>query len=1346
MIPESRLAAWIERLERAGLDLDVPVLLDALWLAGKRIAFESQSVRVSVPEAPLRRRRKTPRSKAPAQQSGAPEDARVERSDTTKVYAHAANLPRGPSVKASPIAVPAAPALHQTLALARALRPLRQRRRSPSREELDEEATVHATAEQLRGVKPVFVPVREPWYEAAVVVEDDPAMHVWHDTVRAFVHLLERTGAFRDVRLWRLQMTPVRLIGPSGTPVRSNVFESTYPKRLILFVTHGVSSHWFDGRYAQVLGPWSHHASLLLVHLLPPHLWKLTELGEPRALVQTVHPGQVAAELNTAPLWWLRGLPPERHRLSLPVASLDAASLGTWAEMQMARGSQCPAMIVDTRVRAPQRPEPTEDERVDYEQAVAFFRSYATDEAWNLSIALSTSAFTLPVARVIQAARWGRAASHTHLAEILLSGLVRTRTPINETTDPNEVYYEFYPEARSILQRSLRDDDRQALANDLEEYVSLYLQQAGAPTKFRALVRDEKGNFNLPGWAQPFAHVGTALLGATSGPAPEELVERFGTAVPAKVFHAVTQLAAIAIDPGANVDLRPWMADRVASIAKLDVDLWQVLLEHRLIGVHEDGWWEFGRDVGERLESASRSSDSPTFGFDVSAGPETGFKRRIVIASDERDRPGTGRHAGSFRVLQIQHDSSRVSVAQQRREAIASADIVVAWESDERNWPELALAERFGRTVYRASDLADPDVPEDLLHLTLAAPLARMSGVALPEDGTRHKRVNLLVERLRLRARPTIVLGPDEEMRTEARQALWDRPVRERFRKIEWRTPDAAPSSSPDTLTVIAGRERPFEKWPTTLSLLLLNPDLDVYGSAPRQVRWVDFRHIRRPKGMSPGEHDVRRLQRHVEALPWRTRGVIGVLSVLEGEAPTRVLDTIPSELISDFLAAGMVRRKGDGFLVRACLRDSFSSSVEVDSHRAVLRAYRFDGATAWRTLEDDGYIYNNLFRHLIGAGMTDWATRVATRTEWWDRRVRAGRVEDDLTALGRIGESPEVRRAIRSAERDAGGGTPFEEPTIEPPAPAPTPRGLRHDIFLCYAREDDDRAKRLVDVLQAKGWSVFWDQGIRPGSPFAQEIETEISAAKCAIVLWSRRSVESAFVRNEASFAMQRGALLPVLFDDVKPPLGFEDLVTWSLVGWSGQQDDRLDRLVADVTDRIGRSEAFVWPIDANLVTGARDRHPDLGPTVNMMCRATNNLPYPIELSQLEIRVSRDGEAIFHLRHHLFYNARGGEHTQVAGELPVIIIPDATWESGVQFRDVQPDISNVWPAGRYEFELIGLAATTSLRTTFRANVEQYVEKEMTRWRNASTEEWNASRASDRALGFPLRLTDIKVG
>jgi hypothetical protein len=43
-----------------------------------------------------------------------------------------------------------------------------------------------------------------------------------------------------------------------------------------------------------------------------------------------------------------------------------------------------------------------------------------------------------------------------------------------------------------------------------------------------------------------------------------------------------------------------------------------------------------------------------------------------------------------------------------------------------------------------------------------------------------------------------------------------------------------------------------------------------------------------------------------------------------------------------------------------------------------------------------------------------------------------------------------------------------------------------------------------------------------------------------------------------------------------------------------------------------------------------------------------------------------------------------------------------------------------------------------------KADVPTFIEREMNRWQSASPKEW--SRVSDRAVGFPLLVTDIKAG
>lgn len=106
-------------------------------------------------------------------------------------------------------------------------------------------------------------------------------------------------------------------------------------------------------------------------------------------------------------------------------------------------------------------------------------------------------------------------------------------------------------------------------------------------------------------------------------------------------------------------------------------------------------------------------------------------------------------------------------------------------------------------------------------------------------------------------------------------------------------------------------------------------------------------------------------------------------------------------------------------------------------------------------------------------------------------------------------------------------------------------------DIFISYAREDRERARAVASALQARGWSVWWDRDVRAGQAFDQIIEHELETAKSIVVLWSKYSITSDWVKGEAATAVQRGVLVPALIDHVKLPLEFRRRQTVDLIGW---------------------------------------------------------------------------------------------------------------------------------------------------------------------------------------------------
>jgi hypothetical protein len=72
-------------------------------------------------------------------------------------------------------------------------------------------------------------------------------------------------------------------------------------------------------------------------------------------------------------------------------------------------------------------------------------------------------------------------------------------------------------------------------------------------------------------------------------------------------------------------------------------------------------------------------------------------------------------------------------------------------------------------------------------------------------------------------------------------------------------------------------------------------------------------------------------------------------------------------------------------------------------------------------------------------------------------------------------------------------------------------------DIFITYAREDEPRIRDLVKALEGQHWSIFWDRRIPAGQTWRSYIGQALTDARCVVVAWSRHSLASHFVAEEA-------------------------------------------------------------------------------------------------------------------------------------------------------------------------------------------------------------------------------------
>ena len=108
-------------------------------------------------------------------------------------------------------------------------------------------------------------------------------------------------------------------------------------------------------------------------------------------------------------------------------------------------------------------------------------------------------------------------------------------------------------------------------------------------------------------------------------------------------------------------------------------------------------------------------------------------------------------------------------------------------------------------------------------------------------------------------------------------------------------------------------------------------------------------------------------------------------------------------------------------------------------------------------------------------------------------------------------------------------------------PATAQVPPQVgQYAVFLSYSRADQKFAKHIVSVLENAGHSVWWDGLLEGGDRYAATTQTALDNAHAVVVLWSKTSVDSHWVHDEAMRGRDSGRLVPVSIDGSEPPLGF--------------------------------------------------------------------------------------------------------------------------------------------------------------------------------------------------------------
>lgn len=110
-------------------------------------------------------------------------------------------------------------------------------------------------------------------------------------------------------------------------------------------------------------------------------------------------------------------------------------------------------------------------------------------------------------------------------------------------------------------------------------------------------------------------------------------------------------------------------------------------------------------------------------------------------------------------------------------------------------------------------------------------------------------------------------------------------------------------------------------------------------------------------------------------------------------------------------------------------------------------------------------------------------------------------------------------------------------------------------DVFISYARSTEQCARAFADVIEADGYSAWYDGRLPAHRTYGDVIQEQIDAAKAVLVIWSKEAVRSQWVRSEADRGRHNGTLVQVRIEECALPMPFDQIQCPVLENWSGDR-----------------------------------------------------------------------------------------------------------------------------------------------------------------------------------------------
>ncbi|GAA3221649.1 SCO2524 family protein [Actinocorallia longicatena] len=458
-------AALLRALETAGLNPGPEELADALWLA---IQISAPGPAADPPAPPARNvaRRLLSAGLARVRPVRPPDGHLALPAFREPPRPRPQRRPPRPSTESAAVRIPVGRALPGSLDLMRSLSSLRRLVNSPRDSTVDEQATVALIAEQ-KILVPVLRPAPERWLRLVLLIDDGASMALWNELAGELTRLLERTGAFRDVRVRYLGSEEERVGVRTARKGRLQDVRGLLDpagRQAVLVLSDCVGPRWRGVAMADALALLGSRGPLAVLQPFPERMWE-------RTAVKPV-PVRLGAGLPGLPNHRLRRLGGAAEGgVAVPILEIAPLWLANWG--RLVAGTAADGIEVMAVHATPGRPlgrAPETSAPDDPLERVRAFRAGASPEAFALAGHLAAVNLDLPVMRLIQRST-APGSRPSHLGEIFISGLLRTAG-----TGP--AAYDFVEGTREVLLRTIRRSGALSVIEEVSAFTAA--RQGGA--------------------------------------------------------------------------------------------------------------------------------------------------------------------------------------------------------------------------------------------------------------------------------------------------------------------------------------------------------------------------------------------------------------------------------------------------------------------------------------------------------------------------------------------------------------------------------------------------------------------------------------------------------------------------------------------------------------------------------------------------------------------------------------------------------------------------------------------------------------------------------------------------